>query len=246
MNKNSINKICRRFGFEVHGTGFIQSIKKVSFKEDAYQKQSEILMGKARIVFDIGANYGDTVLKYNQLFHDASIYAFEPYDLTYKSLVQKVQHIQNVITAPLAISDQHGSLVFYVNRNVNTNSLLPSQKMGLTSDHEVQQRSTVNVNSTTIDKFSDENNITQIDILKLDIQGGELAALKGASKLLQQKKIKLIYAESYFKSQYVNQPLFFEIGQYLHQFGYYLQDIYNPIYGKGSIAWCDVIFLPQP
>ena len=41
MNKNSINKFTRKFGFEIHGTGYIQSIKKSSFKEDSL-KFSEI------------------------------------------------------------------------------------------------------------------------------------------------------------------------------------------------------------
>ena len=43
MNKAFINNITRKMGFEVHGNGFIQSIRKSSFKEDAFRKQQEIL-----------------------------------------------------------------------------------------------------------------------------------------------------------------------------------------------------------
>lgn len=88
-----------------------------------------------------------------------------------------------------------------------------------------------------------ENNLNHIHILKLDIQGSELNALKGAEKLLIEKKIDLVYTEAYFVQQYVDQPLFPEIAMYLLNRGYQLQDIYNPIYGKGKLAWCDAVFV---
>jgi len=245
MNKNSINKILRKFGFEVHGTGYIQSVQKSSFKEDAFQKQVELLAGDAVTIFDAGANFGDTVLHYHQLYPQATIYAFEPFPSTYNGMIEKTKNISRLKPYQLALSDCTGKSVFYVNKNVDTNSLLPSQKMGLSSDREVEQQGAIDVALTTIDTFCLEQGITEIDILKLDIQGGELAALKGAAGMLSKRKIKLIYSETYFRAQYVDQPLFYDIAQLLGKYGYRLQDIYNPIYGKGSIAWCDVIFLPE-
>ena len=85
--------------------------------------------------------------------------------------------------------------------------------------------------------------IDRIDILKMDIQGGEYEALKGLHKMLSQRKIDLIYSEVYFVEQYEGQPLFHDISLLLFQYGYQLQDIYNPIYGNGCIAWADVIFV---
>ena len=101
------------------------------------------------------------------------------------------------------------------------------------------------INTETIDSFCSGHKIDKIDILKMDIQGAELMALMGAKKLFEGKKIDLIYTETYFRRQYNNQPLFYEISKFLADYGYYLQDVYSPIYGNGSIAWCDAIFLPQ-
>jgi len=39
--------------------------------------------------------------------------------------------------------------------------------------------------------------------------------------------------------------LFQDLLGFLFDNGYQLQDIYNPFYGKGSLAWCDAIFLPK-
>ena len=122
---------------------------------------------------------------------------------------------------------------------------MASSKIGLSSDEQVKTIGQTNVTTETIDEFCNDHKIECIDILKMDIQGAELLALKGATKLLADKKIRLIYTEAYFRRQYNNQPLFHEISAFLAQYGYYLQDIYSPIYGNGKIAWCDAIFLPE-
>ena len=60
--------------------------------------------------------------------------------------------------------------------------------------------------------------------------------------MLSKSAIDLIYTETYFVEQYEAQPLFHDILKLLFNYGYILQDIYNPIYGNRHIAWADVIF----
>lgn len=243
MRKSSINNFFKKFGFEVHGTGYIQAMQKKEFKNDAYQVQKEICKN-ARTVFDLGANRGDTVDKYKNLFAGADIYAFEPYPASFNILNAKHGSDPHIKCLPLAVSDSDGESTLHINSNVDTNSILPSAKAGLSSDAQVNNVSKITVKAITIDSFCKTNKLDKLDILKMDIQGGELAALKGAEGLLRSKSIKLIYLETYFVTQYMDQPLFYDIAQYLKTMGYMLQDFYNPIYGKGKIAWCDVIFLP--
>lgn len=244
MNKAFINNITRKLGFEVHGNGFIQSLKKSSFKDDAFGKQLEILGNNARVIFDVGANIGDISLQYAGLFPHAAVYAFEPFPKTYNILQHRVKEMQTIQIMQKAIGEIASNKQFYVNHNAGTNSLLQSKKMGLNSDSQVANKTFINVDVITIDSFCEQHKIRSIDILKMDIQGGELAALKGAANLLSEKKIRMIYTETYFREQYIDQPLFHEMAAWLQQYGYYIQDLYNPIYGNGSLAWCDVIFLP--
>lgn len=244
MNKDSVNKYLRKFGFEIHGTGYMYKILKTTFKEDAFEKQQEILGKEASIIFDIGANRGDTVLEYRQKFPGSIIYAFEPFPDSYNIMADKIKSLPNINLIQKAAADKTGKSTLYVNNLVDTNSLLPSNVSGLSSDKLVANKGTIEVDICTVDQFCKENAVSQIDILKLDIQGGELAALKGCEEMLAGKKIKLIYTEAYFVQQYVGQPTFYDIAGYLYQHDYRLQDIYNPYYGKGSIAWCDAIFLP--
>lgn len=58
---------------------------------------------------------------------------------------------------------------------------------------------TVTVETTTIDTFVQENNITKIDFIKVDIEGAERLMLKGAKKTLQTLKPKLAICTYHFK-----------------------------------------------
>ncbi len=245
MKKEKINKILRRFGVELHGLGFIQSLKKTDFQQNAFDVQQNLLMNTPKVIFDIGANRGDTAIKYSNLFPTAKIFAFEPFVETFKKLNDNIKDTQNISTYNIAIAEKNGETIFYSNKNEDTNSLLSSTKIGLSSDEQVKTIGQTIVNTETIDSFCSKHSIDKIDILKMDIQGAELLALNGAIKLLEEKKIRLIYTETYFRRQYNNQPLFHDISKFLASYGYYLQDVYSPIYGNGSIAWCDAIFLSE-
>jgi FkbM family methyltransferase len=232
------------FGFEVHGTGFIQSIKKTSFKEDSFLIQKEIIGKKKSVtIFDIGANRGQVTQKYLELFPNAIIYAFEPFPESFNILRNRFLDNSSVHLIQKAVSSESGNKEFFVNKNVDTNSLLKPQKTGLSSDEQVRNVHKIKVEGLILDNFCHFNRIEHIDILKMDIQGGEYDALKGLHKALEKSAIDLIYTETYFLEQYENQPLFHDISKLLLKYDYRLQDIYNPIYGNGKIAWADVIFV---
>jgi len=245
MNKAFINKICNKFGFEINGISYMQQLRKTAVVPDALQIQQELLGDRARLIFDVGANNGNVTLRYKEFFPKATIHAFEPFPEMYRELVRVTQGNANIHTSDKAIAENSGKQTFFVNAGIDTNSLLESQPIGLNSDQMVKTKMKIEVNTITLDDYCREKNIHQIDILKMDIQGGELGALKGATTLLREKKIALIYLEAYFVSQYRDQPLFQDLLTYLFNSGYQLQDIYNPFYGKGSLAWCDAIFLPK-
>lgn len=244
MNKKVINNFCRKFGFEVHGLGYIQRQQKRSFKENPFEKQREFVK-HANVIFDIGANRGDTIEEYVKLFPDAQIYGFEPFAESFNILQTNVKMYQNVKCYKTAIADKPGNQDFFVNKNADTNSLLEPQKTGLRSDILVANKTKIVVEVITIDSFCEAKKISCIDILKMDIQGGELAALKGCEGMLSNQSIKLIYLETLFVRLYKNNPLFHDISKHLEGFNYYLQDLYDPFYGNGSLTCCDSIFLPK-
>ena len=243
ISKTHLNKIIGRLGVEVHGKGYLQSLAKGEFKKDCFQIQQELIKRKNPLIFDIGANRGNITAKYMETFPSATILAFEPFPDSFQILRNRFSTNKKVFCFQKAVASTAGPKEFYVNKSIDTNSLLRPQKTGLTSDEQVYNISTITVDTIVLDDFCKAENIRHIDILKMDIQGGEFDALNGLKNLLSQREIDLIYSEVYFVEQYERQPLFHDISKLLFQYGYQLQDIYNPIYGKGSIAWADVIFV---
>jgi hypothetical protein len=109
--------------------------------------------------------------------------------------------------------------------------------------HEVQK---VSVDTRTLDSFVAERDIATIDILKMDIQGGELAALRGAQDFLTGSRIRLIALEVEFKPLYKEQPLFWDICEFLYRFGYSFFSLYDAVYherNRNVLCWADAIFL---
>ena len=52
----------------------------------------------------------------------------------------------------------------------------------------------------------------------VDLQGAELKALTGASRVLP--KVKLIHAEVSFRPVYIGQPLFWEVNRFMRTHGF--------------------------
>ena len=50
----------------------------------------------------------------------------------------------------------------------------------------------IKINTDTIDNFCKKNALDSIDILRVDVNGYELETLKGATKMLDEKKINFI------------------------------------------------------
>ena len=118
-----------------------------------------------------------------------------------------------------------------------TNSFIDSHSVNI---------GTIDVETETLESFCVKNNIYNIDILKMDVQGGELKVLKGAENLLINKSIDFIYSEIWFLAGYIGQPLYHDLATYLNSLGYSPFALFNMHYGKdGRYLWGDALFYKQ-
>ncbi len=244
MRKEFINKLIKRFGVELHGSGYISKLISRQQNKSSFESQAKILDYKAKVIFDVGANRGLTTAEYLKYFPDAEIHAFEPFSDFFPLWQNITASNKKIYFNQLGVSGKTGTASFNVNSNHDTNSILDTIKIGATSDANCRTVRKETIEVISIDEYCSLNNIDQIDIIKIDTQGSELAILKGMKNMLTNKKVKLIYTEAYFKQQYADQPLLFDIAKYLQQFGYFIQDMYDPFYNDKLILWCDTIFIP--
>jgi len=86
-------------------------------------------------------------------------------------------------------------------------------------------RSTITIETTTLDVFAAANAISRIKLLKVDAEGHDLAVLRGAEKLFNGHMIDAVVVEVMFAPIFEGQPLFEDISLYLRKFGYRLFDL---------------------
>lgn len=147
--------------------------------------------GGTQILFDVGANVGDYTKLLMDYFPEATIHCFEPAKKTFQKLRENVQN-SNVILNNMGISDEvTEKRLYYDEEGSGMASLYHRELDYLGIDFSLSE----SVRLDTLDNYCKKNNIETIDLLKMDIEGNELKALKGADLLLKQKRIKNIQIE---------------------------------------------------
>ena len=142
-----------------------------------------------KIIFEVGARYGDETLKLAETFPDATIYSFECNPLTIDICKDKLKNKKNVIFINTALGDEESTKPFYsyIKNNDGCSSFLKR------IDFEETQFYTGDINITTLKNIINDFNLETIDLLCMDTQGYELNILKGAEHHIN--KIKYVIME---------------------------------------------------
>ncbi len=156
-------------------------------------------------VFDIGANKGQSVSFFKKIFPNSKIIAFEPSEKTFNLLSAfiKDNSYLDVSIFQVGIGETHGELYFYESILDETSTFsLPNENSQYLKDKNrifFQKNKntfrTVTAKITTIDRFIEENKISYVDILKIDVEGFELEVLHGARNALVKGEIRVIQLE---------------------------------------------------
>jgi len=210
---------------------------------DPFVIMRRLVDAEAPLILDVGAHIGLAATRFRELFPRATIHCFEPFPESFEILEKAVGELSPIQLHNLALAATEGQADFSVNRNSATNSLLASDdsaEMYWRSDAP-STTGTLTVPTASLDAFAREHSIAQIEILKMDVQGGEYDVLKGAAELLGRRAIGLIYMELITAPTYIGQR---RIREYLELFdavGYEVFDLYNFGRSDGRLLQTDVI-----
>jgi FkbM family methyltransferase len=133
------------------------------------------------VIFDVGANVGTFALACSRLFKPKVIYCFEPVPVTYSCLQKNTSHLSEIITCNMGLSNFVGDSGMIFDQDYSAISRLSSKK------------DNIKVKLTTLKDFVAQNNISQIDLLKIDVESSENLVLEGCGDFLS--KVKYIYME---------------------------------------------------
>ena len=204
--KKIIKKFANLLGFEV--SKFYPELKQKTFDE-IYK---EILDNNITVI-DVGANRGQSIDRFKKVFDSYNIHSFEPIDFEFKNLVNKYNNKNNIYLNNSALGEKKEKKIFNINHYTGSSSFLKvtnntdwlklrSREHGIRQEEFLKKKEEVQVD--TLDNYSQKNNISKIDILKIDTQGYELNVLKGAKKLIDERKISFIELELIFSDLYEN------------------------------------------
>jgi FkbM family methyltransferase len=154
--------------------------------------------GPDPVVWDVGANEGGYTALVRAARPDARIYAFEPQPRTFARLAARWAGEPGIRCLPCALGSEPGHLALWdYESNAEGSSHATFHPAAVRRETGAGLRAQ-DVPVRTIDEVAGAERVEAIALLKLDVEGHELACLKGAAGLLAQGKIAAIQFEFNF------------------------------------------------
>lgn len=162
------------------------------------------------------------------------MFCFEPCKDTFDKLNKRFKNKENVTLINSALGNKLGKKQLNIYSSLEYNSFLEFNQ------EDIKKSEICFID--TVDNFCRKNNIEQIDIMKIDVQGYEMEVLKGAKFMLANNRIRLIYVEGQFNPQYKEASTCFDIGKYLLSYNFKTHKIININYKDGILTHADFMF----
>jgi FkbM family methyltransferase len=148
-----------------------------------YEKRTTALFRRVvrpgMTVFDVGANVGYFSMVSREL--GAQVHAFEPNPNTLRLLNHSASIQSGVTVVPAACSDHEGRMTLWLSEARNTGESSLERKTGTPVEVEV----------ISLDTYSQRTG-ARPDLLKIDVEGHELRALRGARELIARARPTIV------------------------------------------------------
>jgi FkbM family methyltransferase len=138
------------------------------------------------VVYDLGANIGYVSLLLARAVGPTGIvFAFEALPANQERLAEnlKLNSNKNIKLISKAVADKSGSTPFLVHS---------SGGMGKLSESDSDHTDTINVEAVSLDEFAFLGSNSPPQLIKMDIEGGEVLALRGMRRLLKEARPVLL------------------------------------------------------
>jgi FkbM family methyltransferase len=207
-----------------------QRLKRIVYGEPASWREEvprailhHVPNDRALCLVDIGAHDGDFTRAFASKFKVARALMIEA--LPHKAANLRIEFkLPKYTVTECAVSELTGLVDFEVNEAEQTSSLLKiHRQLPELSEVQLGTPTTLTVQTRTLDDITLEARISEIDLLKIDVQGAEGKVLVGASQMLN--RTRFIWVEVSFKPLYENSPTFFDIYAQMDAAGFGLLEL---------------------
>lgn len=222
-----IRQSLRRFGYDICSS---------NARRDPFEDMKEFV-GASPLIFDVGANRGQTINNFRKHFATPQIHAFEPSRATFTTLEKNCVGYDGVTLNNVALGSRNEMRIFLENTSAAMSSFFELGSMGWGS---IAQRSPVQIQ--TLDDYCKTRQIEKIDILKSDTQGFDLEVLRGAESTILRGGIDFVYLEMTFAELYREMPAPDEIMRFLREHNFSTVAFYDFHYINNTVGWTDALF----
>ena len=198
---------------------------------------------RPKVIFDVGANVGQSARVFLESFPEARIQCFEPVSATFEALSRSLASESRVSVNLLALDQhEHEARFLAVKRSAGNRLLRRDERFPETEM----------VKAMRGDRFCEENAIREVDILKIDAEGSDLRVLVGFARSLQEKMISYIQVECTTNPDNHFHVQLTSFINYLNPFGYRLfglfeftRQIYRTKQKLNGIWFCNAVFVRE-
>jgi FkbM family methyltransferase len=223
---------------------FLGKLFKINIRKNnnSFEAAQRYLINEMNIdlLIDGGANTGQYARRIRGIFK-GNLLCIEPIKDNFNRLLIENKNDSKFYAANVAVGPADAVKKFYVSNSDGMSSSIYKPKKHLIIYPEVTFEKIATVKMTRIDSMELAKKSESI-YLKLDLQGYELPALKGATKLF--KTINIIEIEiSFIEGMYENEASYLEMLNFLNKSGYHLYSISDFRRTRnGQIVYADLLF----
>ena len=190
------------------------------------------------IIFDVGANVGSTAIALASGFPQATIYAFEPVQGTFRTLGQNIAAEPRIRPFNLALG-RRSKLARMRTQGLSVSNRIAGWRDYLKPGEPVKM--------TSGDRFCAEHGIERIGFLKIDAEGHDLEILFGFQRMLRAMRVDLVEAEVGMTPENRRHVPFEWVKAYLERLDYRLFLIHDqrrdtPFTGRAVVRRGNVVF----
>lgn len=183
-------------------------------------------------VYDVGANIGYiSLLLAHAARPNGQVFAFEALPANVERIRRNIalNGLENqIMPVPQAVADQGGELTFYVHESVGMGKVA-----GSAGRPQEQYQAEITVKALSLDEFVYQQGNPAPDIVKMDIEGGEVLALPGMQRILTEHHPLLLLELHGPESEKVAWQTLTEAGYSLHE----MQNGYPRIENPQQLGW---------
>ena len=239
-----LRKSLRRAGLELHRYG--SSTVGLDMEVDLVRATGGLPPG---VIFDVGANAGQTARRFAKAFPEARVFSFEPVPGTYTQLKTAAAPFPQVKTFNLALGSKKETIEIPL-RESSTHNTLRQEDGAFVDTASPETGETVSVQVETVAEMCAREHLPHIDLLKTDTEGFDLEVAKGAEPLILAHKIPFIYSETGLQPGDDRWTSFTEMRDWLAKRGYRVYGQYEFCrYEKPEtphymgLAFCNTLFV---